>query len=470
LDIGRCFDSIYTHSLPWALLGKRAVKESRREAEGTIGGRFDRLMCRMNYAETNGIILGPEFSRIFAELILQSIDRDVYRKLLSENLVHMKDYEAFRYIDDYFIFYNNEKVKNAFLPALQFKLKDYKMSLNAGKEDSYERPIVTGITMAKHRIRKLLMGEFAFTGGETHQNSVSAAQGEKNIGRKKEFISIDSRSLIIQFKTILKECGVRYGDILNNALSIVEERSLRIIKGYNSIAKVKGSEEQLVKAIQEICEFTFFIYSVSPRVSTTIKLCRVLRVFISYLKKKGAGVDLRHSVFKLIFDNILFTMRGNKSFPETQVETLYLLIVLTELGSDYRVDESLLCTYFEIDESSFGPRPTLNYLSLVVLLFYIKRKKRYDRLRKCLEETIKEKLHAKKASLHKETELVLLSLDSIACPYIEAATKKDILAMYGVEDEAIQDAVIKKRQYWFTKWTDFDFGKELDVKGSFEVY
>ena len=31
--------------------------------------------------KTNGIIIGPEFSRIFAELILQSIDQDVVSEL-----------------------------------------------------------------------------------------------------------------------------------------------------------------------------------------------------------------------------------------------------------------------------------------------------------------------------------------------------------------------------------------------------
>ena len=41
-------------------------------------------MQNLNYGETNGIVIGPEFSRIFAELILQEIDKSV--KNILENL------------------------------------------------------------------------------------------------------------------------------------------------------------------------------------------------------------------------------------------------------------------------------------------------------------------------------------------------------------------------------------------------
>ena len=35
---------------------------------------FDKFMQHVNYNETAGIAIGPEFSRIFAEIIFQSID------------------------------------------------------------------------------------------------------------------------------------------------------------------------------------------------------------------------------------------------------------------------------------------------------------------------------------------------------------------------------------------------------------
>ena len=81
-DIAKCFDSIYTHSLSWALSDKEFVKEYNDSK--TFAGQFDKFMQNSNYGETNGIIIGPEFSRIFAELILQSIDKRIEKILREE--------------------------------------------------------------------------------------------------------------------------------------------------------------------------------------------------------------------------------------------------------------------------------------------------------------------------------------------------------------------------------------------------
>lgn len=43
----------------------------------SFGSKFDSLMQRMNYNETNGILIGPEVSRIFSEIILQAVDAEV---------------------------------------------------------------------------------------------------------------------------------------------------------------------------------------------------------------------------------------------------------------------------------------------------------------------------------------------------------------------------------------------------------
>jgi hypothetical protein len=105
-----------------------------------------------------------------------------------------------------------------------------------------------------------------------------------------------------------------------------------------------------------------------------------------------------------------------------------------------------------------------------VLLFYIRDRSRYSGLRIAIEEAIISKFKKKSTTLRNDTELTLLLLDSMTCPYLRTATKKEILKIYGIVDEALQESVIKKRKYWFTKWSDFDFGQELDAKRSQEVY
>ncbi|MCG6406808.1 RNA-directed DNA polymerase, partial [Vibrio fluvialis] len=106
IDISKFFDSIYTHSISWALKSKEFAKESREKND--FSSFFDKLMQRSNYNETNGIVIGNEVSRIFAEIIMQAIDLDLEYELENNfELKHGKDYSIRRYVDDFFIFGNN---------------------------------------------------------------------------------------------------------------------------------------------------------------------------------------------------------------------------------------------------------------------------------------------------------------------------------------------------------------------------
>ena len=473
LDISKCFDSIYTHSLSWALLGKEAAKENVDESSTTFAGQFDKFMRRTNYNETNGIIIGPEFSRIFAELILQSVDRDLFLELQKRKCEHKVDYEMFRYIDDYFVFYNDETTKCAIVELLQLKLKDVKLRLNTAKAVDYEKPIITNISIAKQRIQELLADTIAYKIEKVYQVDPAGKTQQGGTVQRTGSIHIDSKRLITKFKTIIKESEVHYRDTLLYALSIVERMSTRVISDYDLITKVDASEQDLGTAILAIIDFSFFIYSVSPRVTTTIHLCRMLRLFISFLKKKGTNQDIKHSVFKLIFDNIYFILKKHKQREHTPVETLYLLIALSELGRDYWLDANVLSAHLNINRRGKKVSPKgapLNYICLVVLLFYMKTKKRYDDLRSLAESQIVKKFQEKKGTLRKDTELTLLLLDSLTCPFVKAETKRALLRLYGIKDPGLQDQVIAKRRFWFTKWTEFNFGQELDYKRSLEVY
>src|SRR5690606_17626594 len=115
-------------TISWALFNKAIIKDNIDDSRKTFGGEFDELMQKLNANETNGIVIGPEFSRIFAELILQQIDNDILNNLLSSDanqprLIHKRDYEIFRYVDDYFIFYNKEEDKERILKEFKLCLK-----------------------------------------------------------------------------------------------------------------------------------------------------------------------------------------------------------------------------------------------------------------------------------------------------------------------------------------------------------
>lgn len=156
-DIQSCFNSIYTHSLAWATNGGKSVyKQFFNGEDGTMGSIWDRLMQRMNYNETNGIVIGPEFSRIFAEIIFQYIDRCVENDLLVKGFRFNIDYECYRYVDDYFFFYNNPEVLDAANESYARHLNEYKLRISKEKTQDFVRPFITPISRAKIAIDRLI--------------------------------------------------------------------------------------------------------------------------------------------------------------------------------------------------------------------------------------------------------------------------------------------------------------------------
>lgn len=468
-DISKCFDSIYSHSISWALLDKDQVKDNIPASKKTFGGRFDRFMQNLNYGETNGIIIGPEFSRIFAELILQRIDKNVRGLLKNQSRpwLYRRDYEIFRYVDDVFVFYNDDACQEDIMTTYRLQLKEFKLYVNNDKSDFFEKPIITGITRAKLRVSDLLNNHLSF--------KVKEVETEDEKTEKQYSFYVSSNRIITRFKTIIKESDIAYKDIQNYTLACIDRKAHKLIKTYGKIDDKKPYEKKVRNALMEILDFSFFLYAISPKVNSTIKLCMTLSKITKFTKVNGNfNQDNQHQIFKKIYDEIFLVLKKYKSAEHTQVETLYLLIALKELGREYRIDEELLCRHYGIDLKQRKCENHLNYFSVVVLLFYIENKKRYFRTKSIIKKHVLEKFETVSAENRgKTTELTLLLFDLLVCPYLDRPFKYKLFDLFGYGGRAnrvLRTNIINKREYWFTKWTDFDFGKELEAKKSQEVY
>ncbi|HCG7067803.1 TPA: ABC transporter ATP-binding protein [Vibrio parahaemolyticus] len=455
LDVSSCFDSIYTHSIAWAVSQKDYAKKHLNETKKTFAFKFDQLMQRINYNETNGILIGPELSRVFAEIILQSIDMDIINNLNVEGLVLGKDYQIYRYVDDFFIFYNEELVFDKIRNAIQINLKKYKLNLNKFKEETYSRPIITPITIAKKKIATLISDKIKY----------------KEDGDNKQ-IYIHQNSISTDFKSILSDSGVTYSDVLNYSLAIIEKKIKRILKDFKDIELPSDSDKnQLINAIISIVNFSYFIYAVSPKVNSTIKLCRIIQQIILFIKKQKVGLEYQHVIYKCIFDNTCSILSKYSISNVTPIETLYLLVLIKQLGKYYWLDASILIKYFNISIEPDGYKfdDNINYFSITSLLFYISNKKRYAMIKEDLLSYVHEIYENRKDSVLLDSELIHLTLDIISCPYISLAFKKTILSYYNI-DKSYVKRMVSLNDYWFTKWDKFNFSKELDAKLSYEVY
>lgn len=462
-DINKCFDSIYTHSIAWALLNKEIVKDNlNTKLDATFGGKFDKLMQNMNYGETNGILIGAEISRIFAELILQSIDKKVQRNLEKKSCLHRTHYEIFRYVDDYFVFYDDEQVKNIVTETFKHELKEYNLYVSDIKTIEFVKPIITDLTIAKTKLTELINKNFSYIIKD------NVAEDEKQWS-----VSLNSKDVITKFKIIIKETNIEYKDILNYSIATIEKRYLKII------SKLENSENQLlyidmfVTYTIQLLNFLFFIYSVSPRVTSTIKIVSLISKLIQFIKDSKAGNKIFKNyqielIYKKIYDETFQILKKNKLKEYTQNETLYLLLLLNEIGKDYRIESNFLDSYFFDDDIE------LNYFVIVNLLYYIKNISRYDNIKTKLLKCIENKFKSyNKDNLRKNTELTLLLMDLMTCPYVDTQDKNRFLSLNGVTDPATQKTIVTfslKQKYWFVKWQDFNLAEEIELKKSQEVY
>lgn len=467
IDVSRCFDSIYTHSIEWAILGKSQAKFALKGSKGTFPSLFDKLISNLNERETNGIIIGPEFSRIFAEIILQRVDLDIETYLRDEaKLVHKRDYEAFRYVDDYHVFFNNDSTAAKFTEVAEVMLDKYKLQLNAAKSKIYTKPIITEMTIAKDRVSQLLRSEMNIELIPVEDVDADSAP----INRFRAYIN--ANRLIVQLKTAIKETNVGYGDILNYTFAVTENILQETMEMYGRSNRSYESRSSLVKAFIAVAEFMFFAYAASPRVNHTIRLVRAISNMVSFLDKADVGFELKHSALKFFHDNLFHQIEKNRTGDHLQVESLYLLCGLSCLGREYWLPEKVLASHLGIEEAadgSFTRAGPLNHFGITVGLWYMRDKKRYTRLRGFIAAHAVGRLEQMKAHCPIDAEAIILLLDLLVCPHLDGKAKKKIGAAYGLTAKQTAD-VRSVSGHWFTDWGNYDVPAALDAKRSREVY
>ncbi len=138
-DISNCFPSIYTHSIPWALVGKTAAKADRDTSK--YFNKIDKFVRHVKYGETHGILIGPHASSLISEIILLSVDKVLYDK----------GYRYIRNIDDYTCWLENHEHAEQFLLDLSSVLKAFELTLNHKKTEILELPLAS----VEHWVRKM---------------------------------------------------------------------------------------------------------------------------------------------------------------------------------------------------------------------------------------------------------------------------------------------------------------------------
>lgn len=127
-DISNCFNSIYTHAIPWGLVGfERAKREQGREL---WFNQFDQYQRHCKRNETQGIPIGSATSNVVLEIILGKVDDEL----------RVAGFVFSRYVDDYTCYSETNEEAHKFILILGQALKKYKLTLNTHKTIITELP------------------------------------------------------------------------------------------------------------------------------------------------------------------------------------------------------------------------------------------------------------------------------------------------------------------------------------------
>jgi hypothetical protein len=127
-DIANCFPSLYSHAIPWALVGFAHAKSYRSNSEWF--NRIDQYFRLCSRNETSGVPIGPAISNIACEIVLERIDSKLCKR-----------FNYIRFIDDYTAYCKTHEEAEEFIRCLSIELMRYKLNLNIKKTEIKQLPL-----------------------------------------------------------------------------------------------------------------------------------------------------------------------------------------------------------------------------------------------------------------------------------------------------------------------------------------
>ena len=429
------------------------------------------------------------------------------------------EYECYRYVDDHFFFYNNKDVLEAARQSYAYHLNEYKMTISNEKTEDIDRPFITPISRAKLAIDKLINDTITINVDDDQFKKDESDNDAKDIAMDSEEDEIENepmdkkrlenalgkrhtlyfRSSFFSsvFQDILKTNNVEAKDVLNYTIALMGNRCERMLKKFDRLYKPlcmadkviditpkmkeqaehrkSSMEHELSLFLFNLLDSAFFIYSFNKQLNSTLKLVNLLNTIIVYLDTDYFTNDIRANVFKKIQDEINVAFQCCRYSENTQLETLYFLITLRSMRSKYHLSVASIENYIGVKTNEDGSKelPDMNAISITLFLYYFADKKEFDELRMLIVNKACERIKNVPMELHRKTsELVILLLDLMACPYLNAESKTQMGEAFGLTKKEINNLLryFKNGRYMFTNWKKLNVTKELNAKISQEVY
>lgn len=459
LDVSKCFYNIYSHTISWAVKEKLVAKEYKTAY--SFEAQFDKLMQLANYNETNGIVVGPEFSRIFAEIILQRIDEKIVENLGTEGLRFNIDYNVHRYVDDYFVFSNATATLDIIEKEIRRQLEFYKLYVNDKKVETFARPFVSKLSLARQEVGSLLRSIRVTLHDLRNADDPAAARRHHR----------HLRALMAEIRLVVSKYGIAFANISGWVMSRLKRLS-RIAMHSMKGDLPEGMHSLIGDVVVTILEQAFYICAIDVRVRTTYSIaqfCLSLREETSIFSEEQQ--DLIAHVIMDQCSAILRSFRargGDKFGKKDSVEVFNLLII----GSLFVGTEFLRSGDIQDILRSFSKNGSISYFAFITLKFcYLKDQLRFSPELANLNALVEERITRPDVDFLRDTEDFLLLNDWISSPDLSPQAKRDVLnGIFGAE--VFGQAATLELGNWagFVDWTGLSVYHLLAKKELRPVY
>ncbi len=470
LDVTKCFNSIYTHSMSWAIKDKEFTKK-HVGTTATFAQQFDKLMQHANHGETSGIVIGPEVSRIFAEIILQEIDTRVIAALAKasktkEGKIFGKQYSFRRYVDDVFIFATDSQMAKDVYDRYADCLLDFNLHTNVSKSTELARPFVT--------VKSRIIHEASLAVNDFIEKFLEAVEGAQALKPKRILSTWRlTQSFIENIKSLCSYNSVTYDEIAAFLISVFTERIKKIV----AVEEVEASKQvagEYCDAILVLLDVLFFLYKVSPSVGASYKLCtsaillnRFVKSHVPLIKSTVAQrtFELTESLLEELKNSATKNVDGF-----LHLECLNVVLAARELGAHFYFPQETLKALFNHGEAQ-------SYFSIVSCLYYVQDEPRYAELRKYMLGEAAAML-TDLSDIRMNSEKAYLFLDLVGCPYVpekrRATWLRRAMKVLGLEDPSSIDVLVflnaATNTHVHVDWADIDLLSSLEKKELKQAY
>lgn len=299
-DIAKCFQSIYSHSIPWALVGKTEAKsKAKKRYDNYWFNQLDHSITFCKNGETHGLLIGPHASNVLSEIILSVVDKELCKK-----------WHYTRHIDDYTCYVDSMENAQLFLVDLKTELGKFDLLVNDKKTKIIELPTA----MTKQWKRQLEHPQQFYRNGIFDYKSArayfdNAIEILNNNGNDAAILNYAIKALPIEdmsrqakllcIKTIFHLC-LLYPYLVQIVDEFVFSRFEIDVSEIAKFSNMLFKQEMKIKNYDAVCFSLFFaikygfeIESLSAQSAIDSDSCIYKVLAFVYFKKKGRTSEIR---------------------------------------------------------------------------------------------------------------------------------------------------------------------------------